>query len=102
MKMDTYLYKKAHRYIDPSIYPDPYRVHGSGSIFSFSMVLTQLNHLLDYMCAGPVQGYTIFLHTPGEVPKEPFWVPINAHIKVMLKPKMITTSEALIKYNSDR
>lgn len=57
------------------------------------------------MCRGPVQGFKILLHTPGEVPqvsKHYFRVPLLQEVLVSVKPNMITTSEGLMSYEPNR
>ena len=54
---------------------------------------------------GPVQGFKILLHTPGEIPrvsKQYFRVPLNQEVVVSVKPNMITTSEGLVGYAPNR
>lgn len=60
---------------------------------------------MDYICRGPVQGFKILLHTPGEIPrvsKQYFRVPLRQEVVVSVKPNMITTSDGLIEYAPDR
>ena len=55
----------------------------------------------DYICRGPVQGFKIILHTPGEVPrasKQYFRAPINQEVIVSVKPQMMTTDRGLYDY----
>ena len=57
------------------------------------------------MCRGPVQGFKILLHTPGEIPrvsKQFFRIPLEQEVVVSVKPNMITTSEGLADYSPDR
>lgn len=105
----------------------PFRVLGPGARAGLNIVLKLTNDDLDYMCRGklyisilmsinnqkkifftpkgPVQGFKILLHTPGEIPrvsKQYFRVPLNQEVVVSVKPNMITTSEGLIGYAPDR
>lgn len=60
---------------------------------------------LDYICRGPVQGFKILLHTPGEIPrvsKQYFRVPLRQEVVVSVKPNMITTSSGLADYAPER
>lgn len=60
---------------------------------------------LDYICKGPVQGFKILLHHPGEVPRvsmQYFRAPLDQEIIVAVKPDMMTTSEALKDYDPHR
>ncbi|KAG4070425.1 hypothetical protein HA402_005657 [Bradysia odoriphaga] len=63
--------------IDPQTYP--YRVFGSGARVGLFVLLKLYEQNLEYICRGPVQGFKILLHTPGEVPqvsKHYFRVPL--------------------------
>ena len=60
---------------------------------------------VDYICKGPVQGFTIILHTPGEVSrtsKKYFRVPVNQEVIVSVKPQMIITDEELSGHAPER
>lgn len=53
------------------------------------------------MCRGPVQGFKILLHTPGEIPqvsKHYIRVPLQQEVLISVKPNMITTSDELKYY----
>ena len=67
------------------------------------VIILQSIDLLKF--SGPVQGFKILLHTPGEIPrvsKQYFRVPLNQEVVVSVKPNMITTSEGLIGYAPNR
>lgn len=88
---------------DPQTYP--YRVLGSGARVGLFVILKLYEQNLDYICRGPVQGFKILLHTPGEIPqlsKHYFRVPLLQEVVVSVKPNMITTSEALWHYEPNR
>lgn len=83
----------------------PRRVLGPGSRAGLNIVLKLTENDLDYICRGPVQGFKILLHTPGEVPrvsKQYFRVPLGQEVVVSVKPNMITTSEGLADYAPER
>ncbi|XP_037031858.1 pickpocket protein 28-like isoform X2 [Bradysia coprophila] len=89
--------------IDPQTYP--YRVFGSGARVGLFVLLKLYEQNLEYICRGPVQGFKILLHTPGEVPqvsKHYFRVPLLQEVLVSVKPNMITTSEGLRHYEPNR
>lgn len=83
----------------------PYRVLGPGARAGINIVLKLTDVDLDYICRGPVQGFKVLLHTPGELPrvsKQFFRIPLRQEVVVSVKPNMITTSEGLVDYSPDR
>lgn len=83
----------------------PYRVLSSGTRAGLSVMLPLKEIDLDYICSGPVQGFKIHLHTPGEVPRvshQYIRVPIDQEVIISVKPTMMTTSEGLRGYNPNR
>lgn len=83
----------------------PRRVLGPGARAGLNIVLKLTEPDLDYICRGPVQGFKILLHTPGEIPrvsKQYFRVPLRQEVVVSVKPNMITTSEGLADYEPER
>lgn len=90
---------------DAPIDPFPVRVLGAGARAGLFVLMTLNKTDLDYICRGPVQGFKILLHTPGEIPqvsKQYFRVPLNQEVVVSVKPNMITTSEGLRHYAPSR
>jgi acid-sensing ion channel, other len=88
---------------DPATYPR--RVLGPGQRAGINIVLKLTDPDLDYICRGPVQGFKVILHTPGEVPrasKQYFRVPLRQEVVVSVKPNMITTSPGLAGYEPSR
>ena len=80
----------------------PYRVLSAGARTGFFALLGLSDAQMDYVCRGPIQGFKILLHTPGEVPqvsKHYFRVPLNQEVLVSIQPQMITTSEDLRDYD---
>jgi acid-sensing ion channel, other len=83
----------------------PRRVLGPGARAGLNIVLKLTKPDLDYSCRGPVQGFKILLHTPGEIPrvsKQYFRVPLKQEVVVSVKPNMITTSKGLYDYAPER
>lgn len=90
---------------EASMSPYPVRVLGAGSRAGLFVLLRLYEYDLDYICRGPVQGFKVILHTPGEVPqvsKQYFRVPLNQEVVVSVKPQMMTTSEGLKYYSPTR
>lgn len=88
-----------------SLSPYPLRVLSAGARAGLFVLLPLYKYDLDYICRGPVQGFKILLHTPGEIPrvsKQYFRVPLNQEVVVAVKPNMITTSEGLKDYPANR
>ncbi|XP_036336958.1 pickpocket protein 28 [Rhagoletis pomonella] len=88
---------------DPETYPE--RVLGPGARAGLYMVLNGFEQDFDNLCRGPVQGFKIILHTPGEVAqisKQYFRIPFDQEVLISIKPKIITTSEGLRYYEPHR
>lgn len=95
--------EKGYETTDSETYP--YRVLGPGARAGINIVLKLTDVDLDYICRGPVQGFKVLLHTPGElarVSKQFFRIPLRQEVVVSVKPNMITTSEGLVDYSPDR
>lgn len=83
----------------------PYRVFGAGARVGLFTLLRLYEQDLEYICRGPVQGFKILLHTPGEIPqvsRHYFRVPLLQEVLVSVKPNMITTSKGLRHYEPNR
>lgn len=79
----------------------PHRVFGAGARAGFFALLKLNDTDAEYVCRGPVQGFKVLLHIPGEVPqvsKHYFRVPLLEEVLISIKPNMITTSENLRHY----
>lgn len=79
----------------------PQRVFGAGARAGFFALLKLNETDADYVCRGPVQGFKVLLHIPGEVPqvsKHYFRVPLLEEVLISIKPNMITTSDTLARY----
>lgn len=88
---------------EPQIYP--YRVLAAGSRGGLFVLLRLYEENLDYICKGPVQGFKILLHPPGESPqlsRQYFRVPLLQEVLVAVKPNMMQTSDGLRDYNPVR
>ncbi|XP_055382467.1 pickpocket protein 28-like [Condylostylus longicornis] len=80
----------------------PERVLGAGARAGLFLVLNGFKQDYDQICRGPVQGFKILLHTPGEIPqvsKQYFRIPFNQEVLISIKPKIITTSDGLKHYH---
>lgn len=90
--------KQAH---ENDVYP--LRVFGaSDGLFVY---LRLYDKDIDYLCGGPVQGFKILLHTPGEIPqisKYFYRIPLDHEVIVSVKPILMTTSDTLSHYSSKR
>lgn len=89
--------------VDPMTYP--FRVLGPGSRAGMQVLMFLIKQNLEYICRGPVPGFKILLHTPGEVPqvsKHFFRIPLEQEVMVAIKLNMITTSEGLRHYEPNR
>uniref|UniRef100_T1H5I3 Uncharacterized protein n=1 Tax=Megaselia scalaris TaxID=36166 RepID=T1H5I3_MEGSC len=81
--------------------PFPARVMGAGARAGIFLVLKGQKIDYDLLCRGPVQGFKILLHTPGEIPqvsKQYLRVPFDQEVLISIKPKIITTSDGLKHY----
>lgn len=90
---------------EASTTPYPLRVLSAGARAGLTVLMPLYKQDLDYICRGPVQGFKIHLHSPGEMPrvsKQYFRVPLNQEVIVAVKPNMMTTSEGLRGYNPNR
>uniref|UniRef100_A0A336L784 CSON004091 protein n=1 Tax=Culicoides sonorensis TaxID=179676 RepID=A0A336L784_CULSO len=85
------------------VYPN--RVLAAGARAGMFILLSLYDHELDYLCRGPVQGFKVLLHTPGEQPrvsKHYFRVPRLQEVIVSVRPQMIQTSDRLKDYSPER
>lgn len=78
---------------------------GTGSAAGMKIVLKLPDDNFDYVCRGPVQGFKVLLHSPGDIPrisKKYIRVPLRQEVVVSVKPNMITTSEGLVDYSPEK
>lgn len=84
----------------------PYRVTGSGADGDMLDVWLELSAInVEYFCRGPMQGYTIVLHLPGEIPqvsKHFFQIPLLQEVVISVKANIIKTSDGLRNYHHER
>lgn len=69
------------------------------------MLLRAYDKDLDFICRGPVQGFKLLLHQPGEIPRvslQYFRAPLDQEVIVAIKPDMMTTSDSLRSYHPQR
>lgn len=53
--------------VDPTAYP--YEILGDGERGGFSILLRLFRNDFDYICRGPIIGYKVSLHLPGDLPQ---------------------------------
>ncbi|EDW26343.1 GL26473 [Drosophila persimilis] len=85
--------------------PYPNRVLGPGSRAGLYLFMGGMEMDFDDMCRGPVQGFKILLHTPGDVAqvsKQYFRIPFDQEVLISIRPKIITTSDGLKHYEPGR
>ena len=91
-----YILKKI---LEPITYPR--RVLSPEATAGLNIVFTHFKKDNDYICRGPVQGFKIILHTPGEIPrvsKQYYRAPINQEVILSVEPKVMITDEELYDY----
>ena len=78
----------------------PRRFLDSGNRAGLRIWLRNYQKDNDYICRGPVQGFTIMIHTPEEFPRTSQYlrVLINQEINVSVKPQMMITDEEIHGY----
>lgn len=79
----------------------PQRVFGAGARAGLFALLRLNSTDAEYLCRGPIQGFKVLLHIPGEVPqvsKHYLRVPMKEEVLISVKPNMMTTSESLAGY----
>ncbi|XP_064539836.1 pickpocket protein 28 [Drosophila montana] len=83
----------------------PHRVLGPGAKAGLYLFMGGIEVDFDDMCRGPVQGFKILLHTPGEVAqvtRQYFRIPFDQEVLISIRPKIITTSDGLKHYEPHR
>ena len=79
----------------------PRRVLSTGFRAGLVVLLKPKKTNFDKLCRGLVQGFNIFLHAPGEIPrtsKRLFRAPINQDVILTVKPQMMITDKELYDY----
>lgn len=88
---------------DNSTYP--YRVFGSGSRVGLFNLLRLADKDRDFECRGPIQGFKVLLHNPGEpaqLSQHYFRVPLSQEVMISVKPQVIITADNLLDYTPER
>ncbi|XP_049855583.1 pickpocket protein 28-like [Schistocerca gregaria] len=83
----------------------PVRSLGPGPINGLHVVMGVYSRNIDYICKGPIQGFKVLLHSPGEVPQTSLQflrVPLGQDVMVAVHPHMLNTSDALRTYAPSR
>lgn len=88
--------------IDPTVYP--YEILGAGSRGSFTIVLRLFENDFDYVCRGPIIGYKIAIHLPGDLPQISshfIRIPTKQETLITFSPNVMRTSTNLHRYSSE-
>lgn len=88
--------------VDKDTYP--FRVFGSGTYSGLFVLLRLYKDNLEYICRGPVQGFKLHLHSPGEVPqvsRSYIRIPLLEEVLVAVKPNVINTMDSLRDHKSE-
>lgn len=83
----------------------PIRVFNARHSAALTVTLLLYDRDLEYMCRGPIQGFKVILHTPGQILKtsrHSFRVPLSEEAEIWITPKLITTSDELRDYEPSR
>lgn len=60
---------------------------------------------LENLCIGPIQGYKMVLHVPGEIPQVSKYyslIPMLQEVSVSVKANIMKTSDGLKHYHHER
>uniref|UniRef100_T1GJ31 Uncharacterized protein n=1 Tax=Megaselia scalaris TaxID=36166 RepID=T1GJ31_MEGSC len=101
----TWTLEKGYTNFDFTNEQFPIRVMAAGSRGGLFLELKGKKIDYDMMCRGPVPGFKILLHTPGEIPqvsRQYLRVPYDQEVLIAIKPKIITTSNGLMGYEPAR
>lgn len=109
IRHDRRSYWNLEKGYDPDIKDNltyPYRVAGSGADRDkLNAWLESAALHWDSLCRGPIQGYSIVLHVPGEIPQVSKYfslIPVLQVVSVAVKANIIKTSEGLRDYSYER
>lgn len=83
----------------------PIHVFNARQSAALSMAFQLDERDLEYLCRGSIQGFKVFLHTPGQILKisrHSFRVPLSEEAEILIKPKLITTSHELRDYKPNQ
>lgn len=85
--------------IDPKAYP--YEILSDGERGAFTIILRLYANDLDFLCRGPVVGYRVGLHVPGELPQmSSHFVRIanERDTSITIRPEVVRTADSLRNY----
>lgn len=88
--------------IDPTVYP--YEILGAGSRGAFTVVLRLFENEFDYVCRGPIIGYKIAIHLPGDLPQISnhfIRIPTKQETLITFNPQVLRTADNLHNYSPD-
>ena len=83
----------------------PVRVFSAQKSSALKFKLRTFDEDVEYVCRTLVPGFKIFLHTPGDVLKDndlSIRVPFSEEVQISIKPRLITTSDGLRKYDPEK
>lgn len=83
----------------------PVRVFNARQDAALIIYLKLFQEDLEYICRGPIQGFKVILNTPGQtlkISRHAFRVPLSEQAEISIKPTLITTANALVKYSPDQ
>lgn len=84
---------------DDSVYP--IRIFNARNAAALIIFLRLHEKDLEYMCRGPIPGFKVILHTPGQILqtlRHTFRVPLSEEAEIWITPKLITTDDDLRSY----
>ena len=85
--------------------PYPLRAYLAGAKNGLTLTILTVNEDLDYACKDSLQGYRVILHTPMTIPRPSqkyFRIPLDQSVIGAIEPVMITTSNRVKGYKSER
>lgn len=85
--------------IDPKAYP--YEILGDGQRGAFAIILRLYTNDLDYICRGPVVGFKVSLHLPGDLPQMAnhfVRIPNERDTQITINPEVVRTADSLRGY----
>uniref|UniRef100_A0A1I8NHK4 Amiloride-sensitive sodium channel n=1 Tax=Musca domestica TaxID=7370 RepID=A0A1I8NHK4_MUSDO len=83
----------------------PARILSSGIKSGFSAIIMDEKKNIDYGCRQAQQGYKLLIHPPDDVPqvsKHYLHIPMSEETTIAVIPNMMTTSEGIEKYSTDK
>lgn len=75
---------------------------GAGNRGAFTIVLRMFEDDYDYVCRGPIIGYKVAIHLPGDLPQISshfIRIPTNQETLVTFDPNVMRTAESLRRYS---